>query len=99
MYRFHAAVVAQIRATTEAVGAKKQDQLRLKAQLLASQLKSERQLSAALARACAELAAQKSALQEQLADERTGFELRLRHLEEQLRGRRSVQLLGARSSE
>jgi len=93
MYRFHPTVVAEIRAANGARDAKKQDQLRLKVQLLASQLKAEKRLSAALARACAELATQKAVLAEELADARLSAQLRVQHLENQLQGRKNVRLL------
>lgn len=93
LYRFHPGVVAQIRALTGQRDAKKQDQLRAKAQLLAGQLKSERQLTAALARACAELAAEKVALEEQFEDERMSLQLRISYLEKQLQGRKNVTIL------
>jgi len=93
MYRFHPGIVAQIRALNGQRDARKQDQLRVKAQLLASQLKSERQLSSALARACAELAAEKGALQEQFEDEKLSLQLRVDRLEKQLQGRKHLRVL------
>ena len=93
MYRFHPGIVAQIRSLTGDRDARKQDQLRVKAQLLATQLKSERQFIRALARACAELAAEKAALQEQFENERLSLQLKVAHLEKQLQGRRNVTIL------
>ena len=93
MYRFHPSVVAQIRILTGHRDARKQDQLRVKAQLLAAQFRSERQFSRALARACAELAAEKAALQEQLEDERLSLQLKVDRLEKQLQGRKKLTLL------
>jgi hypothetical protein len=61
IYRFHPGVVAQIRALNGEHDSRKQDQLRVKAQLLATQLRSEKELTRALARSCAELAAEKAA--------------------------------------
>jgi hypothetical protein len=76
--------------------ARKQDQLRVKAQLLAAQLKAERQLCSALARACAELAAERDALKERFEDERLTLQLRVDHLEKQVHGRKNVRVLHAR---
>jgi hypothetical protein len=57
------------------------------------QLKAEKDLTKALARACAELAAEKVALVEQLEDERLRFTLRLESLQKKLRGSKPVTLL------
>lgn len=96
MYRFHPAVVAQIQAANGVRDAKKHDHLRLKAQLLVSQLKSERELSRALARACAELAAEKAAIEDRLEDERLSLQLRIGQLEQQLQGKKNVRVLQPR---
>jgi hypothetical protein len=93
MYRFHPGVVAQIRALNGDRDARKADQLRVKAQLLVAQLKSEKQLVSALARACAELAAEKAALTERFEDERLRLQLRVDHLEKQLHGSKHITLL------
>lgn len=53
---------------------KKQDQFRLKAQYLSKQLKAEKHLTSALARACAELAAEKIAMRDLFEDERLSFQ-------------------------
>jgi hypothetical protein len=96
IYRFHPTVVAQIRTLTGRRDSTKQDQLRVKAQLLAAQLQSEKELTRALARACAELAAEKATLEEQLDDERLSFQLRIDSLEKKLRGSNVVKLLRSR---
>lgn len=93
LYRFHPLVVARIHGLRGDLTEKKHTQLHMKITVLATQLKTEKALSSALARACAELAAANTALKEQLEDERLRFELRLQHLEKQLRGRRNVRLL------
>ena len=93
MYRFHSAIVARIQALADGRKIDKREQLSLKVQLLSKQLKSERALTRALARACAELAADKIAMKEQFEDERLSLQLRVEHLEKQLRGGRTVTLL------
>jgi hypothetical protein len=93
IYRFHPGVVAQIRALNGERDSRKQDQLRVKAQLLAAQLRSERELTRALARACAELAAEKAAMKEEFEDVKLSLQLRVEHLERQLRGGSTIRLL------
>ena len=69
----------------------------LRASLKANeQLKREKELCAALARACAEFAAEKAATKEDLDDERLSLQLRVDHLEKQLRGKKNVRLLHSR---
>lgn len=92
MYRFHAGVVGQIQSLSRDREAAKYNQLRLKVEILSQQLRSERDLTKALARACAELAAQKAALVEQLQDERVSFQLQVEHLQTKLGGERVVTL-------
>ena len=65
----------------------------MKAQLLVAQLRSERELTRALARACAELAAEKAAMKEEFEDEKLSLQLRVEHLEMQLRGGSAIRLL------
>jgi AcrR family transcriptional regulator len=96
MYRFHPGIVGKIRALHGRLEVTKQDQLRVKLQLLEAQLKSERQFSRALARACAELAAQKAAQEEQFEDERLSLQLKLERLETQLQGKRPVRVVDVR---
>ena len=96
IYRFHPGIVAQIRALNGQRDARKQDQLRVKAQLLAAQLKLEQQFSRALARACVELAAQKAELREQFEDERLSLQLKVEHLEAQIRGTRHLRVIDTR---
>jgi hypothetical protein len=86
IYRFHSGVVAQIRALNGERDFRKQDQLRVKAQLLTAQLRSEKELTRALARACSELAADKAAMKEELDDRNLSLQLRVEHLERQLHG-------------
>jgi hypothetical protein len=93
IYRFHPGVLAQIRTLNGERDSRKQDQLRVKAQLLAAQLRSERELTRALARACAELAAEKAAMKEEFEDEKLSLQLRVEHLEMQLRGGSAIRLL------
>jgi hypothetical protein len=93
MYRFHTDVVAQIQALSVPRQIARQDTLRTKTRLLAQQLQTEKDLTRALARACAELAAEKMALAEQLDEERLRFSLRLEALQRKLRGRRVVSLV------
>jgi hypothetical protein len=50
-------------------------------------------LTGALARACAELTAEKLALAEQLGEERLRFSLRLENVEEKVRGVRALGLV------
>jgi hypothetical protein len=95
LYRFHPQIVAQIHALRENREIRKQDQFRLKAQYLAKQLKAEKQLTSALARACAELAAEKIAMKELFEDERLSFQLKLEHLEKKLRGAKLVRMIDA----
>lgn len=93
MYRFHTDVVAQIQALSAPKQAAAQDTLPTKLRLLVRQLKSEKDLTKALARACAELAAGKAALAEQLEEERLRFSLRLEALQKKLRDVKPVRLL------
>jgi len=93
MYRFHADIVAQIKALSTPKQAAGQDTLRTKLRLLVRQLKSEKDLTKALARACAELAAEKAALAEQLEEEQLRFSLRLEALQKKLRGVKPARLL------
>ena len=98
MYRFHADVVARIQALSAPKRAAQHGALITKVQILNRQLKAEKELSKALARAYVELAAQKAALAEELEDERLRFQLRMEHIERQAQGKRSVQVLrGSRS--
>lgn len=92
MYRFHTDVVERIQALSAPKRAMQQNVLRTKVQLLDRQLKAEKNLSKALARACAELAAEKAMLSEELEDERLRFTLRLEALQKELRGVRPVRL-------
>jgi hypothetical protein len=96
MYRFHTDVVARIRALSDPRRAAQQSTLRAKVRLTARQLKAERQLTKALARACAELAAEKMALAEQLEEERLRFSLRLEALQKKFRETKPVRLLHRR---
>jgi hypothetical protein len=94
MYRFHTDVVAQIQALSAPKQTVRQDALRTKMRLLAQQLRSEKDLTRALARACAELSAEKMALAEQLDEERLRFSLRLEAVQKKLRGAKPVTLVG-----
>jgi hypothetical protein len=93
MYRFHAEVVARIQALSAPKRNARQDALNAKVRLLTQQLKAERELTKALARACAELAAEKVALTEQLEEERLRFRLRLESLQKTSRGVRAFRLV------
>jgi hypothetical protein len=93
MYRFHSDVVARLQALSAPSRAAQQGAIRAKVRLLAGQLKAEKDLTKALARACAELAAEKVALVEQLEEERLRFTLRLENLQKKLRGVKPVKLL------
>lgn len=93
MYRFHADIVARIQALSDPQRAAQQNVLRAKVRLTARQLKAEKELTKALARACAELAAEKMALAEQLEEEGLRFTLRLEALQKKLRGTKHVRLL------
>ena len=95
LYRFHPHIVAQIHALRGNREIRKQDQYRLKAEFLAKQLTAEKQLTGALARACAELAAEKIAMKELFDDERLSFQLKLEHLEKKPRGGKPVRLVRA----
>lgn len=64
MYRFHTDVVSRIQALSAPRRTSRRDALCAKMRLLSRQLKAERDLTKALARACAELAAEKVALAE-----------------------------------
>lgn len=66
MYRFHADVVLRIQPLANSKRALHQNAMQTKVRLLARQLKAEKDLSKALARACAELAAEKAMLLEEL---------------------------------
>lgn len=92
MYRFHSDVVAQIQALSAPKQIARQDALRTKMRLLSQQLQSEKELTRALARACAELSAEKMRLTEQLEEERLRFSLRLEALQKKLRGVKHVRL-------
>ena len=93
MYRFHTDVVARVQALSAPSRAAQQGAIRAKVRLLTGQLKAGKDLTKALARACAELAAEKVALVEQLEDERLRFTLRLESLQKKLRGSKPVTLL------
>lgn len=90
MYRFHAEVVARIQTLSAPKRNARQDALHAKVRLLTQRLKAERELTKALARACAELAAEKLALTEQLDEERVRFRLRLETLQKTSRGVRAL---------
>lgn len=96
MYRFHADVVARIQALSDPQHAAQQNTLRAKVGLTTRQLRAERELTKALARACAELAAEKMALAEQLEEERLRFTLRFEALQKRLRATKPVRLLHSR---
>ncbi len=93
MYRFHAEVVARIQGLSAPKQHVRQDAVHAKVRLLGQQLKSERELTKALASACAELAAEKVALNEQLEEERLRFRLRLESLQKTSRGARAFRLV------
>jgi AcrR family transcriptional regulator len=93
MYRFHPDVVARIQALSAPSQTAQHDAIRAKVRLLTGQLKAEKDLTKALARACAELAAEKVAFTEQLEEERLRFTLRLENLQKKLRGIKPVRLL------
>jgi len=93
MYRFHSDVVSQIQALGAPTRAVRQGAQNAKMRLLAQQLRAERDLTKALGRACAELAAEKIRLAEQLEEERLRFTLRLEALQKKLRGTKHVRLL------
>lgn len=93
LYRSHPGVVARIQGLNGDQGASRRDQLCTKVALLTAQLKAEKELTRALALACAELAAEKADINEQLNDEKLSFQLRVEHLEKRLRGGRNVRLL------
>jgi hypothetical protein len=86
-------VVAKIHALTGDRNAQKRNQLCVKVTLLAAQLKAEKDLSSALAHACAELAAQNEAMKEQYEHAKLGLQLRVEHLEKQLQKRKPMQLI------
>jgi hypothetical protein len=93
MYRFHSEVVARIQALSSPQRNARHDALHAKVRLLAQQLKAERELTKALARACGELAAEKVALDEQLEEERLRFRLRLESLQKTSRGVRAFRVI------
>lgn len=96
MYRFYPDVVARIQALSAPSRTLRRDMLHTKIQMLTRLLKAEKDLTKALARACAELAAEKIAMVEQLEDERLSFNLRVEHLQKQLQGRKHVRVIEGR---
>jgi hypothetical protein len=99
MYGFYADVVAQIQGLSARKQTARQSTLLTKVRLLRQQLKTEKELTKALARACIELAAQKTALADELEEERLRFQLRMQHIEHQAKGTRAMRVLrGDRTS-
>ena len=96
LYRYHARIVSQIQSLRRNSSAKKEQQLRAKLQLLTRQLQREKETSAALARICAELAANAAAIKAESEDERLSLELRIDHLEKKLRGSKTLSILRSR---
>lgn len=96
LYRYHPHVISQIQAQKGRSDAKNEQALRLKVSLLMEQLKRERETNAALARACAELAADAAALRQEFEDEKVSLQLRVEHLEKKLRGGKIVRLIHPR---
>jgi hypothetical protein len=65
----------------------------VKGQLLAAQLRSAKELTRALARTCAELAAEKAVMKEEFEEVKLSLQLRVEQLERQLRGGNTIRLL------
>jgi len=93
LYRSHRTVVLRIQASNVDSRDRRQAQLVSKISLLSGQLKAEKSLTRALAHAAAELVAEMNELKEQFDDDRLRWELRVAHLEKQVRGQKPVRVL------
>jgi hypothetical protein len=93
LYRSHRGVVLRIQVLSGEAQDKRHAQLDTKISLLSGQLKAEKTLTRALAYAAAELAAELNELRLQFEDEKLRWQLRVSHLEKQVRGQQSLRVV------
>jgi hypothetical protein len=93
IYKFHPGIVDRIRELQGDRYDNKLQQLRLKVTVLRDRLQREKDTVAALARACAEVAAERDEIRETLEDEKLGLRLQIEHLRRQLQGQRNVRTI------
>lgn len=90
IYKFHPGIIERIRELQGDLFDSKLQQLRLKVTVLRDQLQREKDTSAALARACAEVAAERDEIKEKLNDEILSLRLQMDHFRRQFKDQRKV---------